>query len=634
MEHATFLHCGVSFNKKPRRGQLKAFSIVAGEPNRKTLTLKLPTGYGKTITAAGVYAILKKRGIVNRVLYITPRTAQHDAIIDDGILNFAAAGLAIAQPVDVSFYAAEALKKHRYAKAEAFAITIQSLAQRAGRELVGDLLAIGDWLVVVDEHHHVGDSKVWGTVIKNLRALPGCKFVLAMSATPDRPDEDGPFGEPDVNVFYREAANEGDIKPLRGYSYVYRLDATNDQGELFSMTTDELAEQAGGDDPDKIEKLIIHGKMRLLPKYISPLLSTPIGRLLIDRVTHGMPLQVLITCMSVSHAKLVYEQVRSMFPQLRFDWVGTGKYGRSDAENKEVLQNFCPKKEKNIFGEIEQPEPKLDGLIHVGIAGEGLDTRLVSEVVFLCPCNHTNTTFQIIGRGSRALKNAVGHAVVCHVSFDSSSDFSGSDKKETVRYIGSALMDAMDLAPPTIEEGDGDGDGDSDGDRDLPEIEDLILLAIALDHIDGGDEERIDHLPVESPPLADTARALEEVSGFDWWDQYLNDAELQEKVRTAYKKLVSAERVQQDERAQVTFWQGNVDSAVGSLAFRIAKKRSDGKGTFEKSLIGDLKKAMNQRKHRECGAVRADVELLKKHYQWCINLQTEIKMRGIPQWLL
>lgn len=634
MQHATVLH-GVSFSKKPRRGQIEAFNIVATEPSRKTLTLKLPTGYGKTITAAGVYAILKLRGAENRVLYVTPRTAQHDAIVDNGIHDFAVAGLAIKQPVDVSFYGIEALKKHRRATAEVFAITIQSLAQPTGRTLVDDLLQIGDWLVVVDEHHHVGDGKAWGRTVKHLRDLPGCKFILAMSATPDRPDEDGPFGEPDVNVLYREAAKEGDVKPLRGHSYVYRLDASGEDGELFSMTTDELAKEAGGYDPDKIEKLILDRKMRLLPKYVSPLVYHPIERLLVERVNHQMPLQVLITCMSVSHAKLVYEQVRSMYPQLRIDWVGTGKYGRSDQENKRVLERFCPPKKLNAFGDVEQATAELDVLIHVGMAGEGLDTRMVSEIIFLCPCNLSNTTLQIIGRGSRALFSG-DDAIVCHVSFDSSGELAESKKKngDVVRYIGSAIMDAMDLAPPVDdEEGDGD-DGDDREPGDLPDIEDIILLSIALDHIDSGDDERIDRMAVDSPPLSDTARALEDV-GIERpsWDDYLRDPELQEKVRTAYKKVVSGHHAEQDERAQITLWQDNVDSAVGKLAFKIARIRSGNK-RFEKSLLGDLKKAMNQHKARDCGYVQPNVELLKRHYQWCINLQTEIKERGIPQWLL
>lgn len=634
MEHATVLF-GVSFSKKPRRGQIEAFALVAEEStSRKALTLKLPTGYGKTITAAGVYAILKARGIVNRILYITPRIGQHDAIVDNGIYDFAVTGLTIKQPVDVSFYGVEALKKHRRATAEVFAITIQSLAQATGRSLVDDLLQIGDWLVVIDEHHHVGDGKAWGRTIKHLRDLPGCKFMLAMSATPDRPDEDGPFGEPEINVLYRVAAKEGDVKPLRGHSYVYRLDASSEGGELFSMTTDELANEAGGFDSDKIEKLMIDRKMRLSPKYVSPLVSVPIERLLVERVNHNqMPLQLLITCMFVSHAKLVYEQVRSMYPQLRIDWVGTGKYGRSDEDNKKVLAKYCPPKKRNAFGEIEQDLPTLDVLIHVGMAGEGLDTRLVSEIVFLCPCNLSNTILQIIGRGSRALFSG-DTAVVCHVNFDSSGELAESKNEdgEVVRYVGSAIMDAMDLAPP-VNDGD-DGDGDDREPGDLPDLEDVILLAIALDHIDSGDDERIDRMAIDSPPLAGTARALEEIGiARPTWDDYLQDAELQERVRTAYKKVMSAEHADQDERAQITFWQGNVDSAIGTLASKIARLRSNGK-RFEKSLIGDLKKVMNQRKARDCGPVRPDVQLFKRHYQWCINLQTEIKERGIPQWLL
>ena len=397
---------GLSLRKNPRRGQIEAFRFVAEEPTRTNLTLKLPTGYGKTLTAAGIYAILKKQGRVNRCLYVTPRIGQREAIVGNGILDFADVGLKITQPVDVAFYDVQAIRRHRRNNDEIYTIVIHSLTAANGRSLVTELMQNGDWMIAIDEHHHVGNAKAWGKTIKHLKDLPGCRFMLAMSATPDRPDEDGAFGVPDYQVSYREAATEGDVKRLHAFSYVYRLDLIDEDNLVHTMTTDDLANLAGGNDPDKIEKMTVDRKMRWSPKYVSPLVSTPIERMLGSRTkSGGLPLQALITCMGVSHAKLVCEQVKSMYPDLRIDWVGTGMYGRSDQENREIIKKFCPPK-KLTSGSGKMEWPTLDILVHVGMAGEGLDTTLVSEIVFLCPCNLTNTNLQTIGRGARRTRSS------------------------------------------------------------------------------------------------------------------------------------------------------------------------------------------------------------------------------------
>src|SRR5690606_2867835 len=100
---------------------------------------------------------------------------------------------------------------------------------------------------------------------------------------------------------------------------------------------------------------------------------------------------------SCSHGKMVCEQAKVLLPEfMEVDWVGTGPQGRSQQENEEVLHRFCPPKDASG----KRPWT-LDVLVNVGIAGEGLDTTDVTEIVFLTPGNLTISNLQTIGRGAR-----------------------------------------------------------------------------------------------------------------------------------------------------------------------------------------------------------------------------------------
>lgn len=80
-----------------------------------------------------------------------------------------------------------------------------------------------------------------------------------------------------------------------------------------------------------------------------------------------------------------------MFPELSVEWVGTGSNGRSDKDNRDILRRFCPPK---VDGKRRKQDIDLDVLVHVGMAGEGLDTVFVSEVIHLNPANRNNSNDQ------------------------------------------------------------------------------------------------------------------------------------------------------------------------------------------------------------------------------------------------
>ena len=121
-------------------------------------------------------------------------------------------------------------------------------------------------------------------------------------------------------------------------------------------------------------------------------------------------LQALIGALCVSHAELVCKQIAEMYPELNVDWVGTGENGRNDPENELIIGKFCPPKDEDG----NRPLPEIDVLVHVGIAGEGLDSIKVSEVVFLNNASISNKRIQEAGRASRFLEGVIGH-----ISFDS-----------------------------------------------------------------------------------------------------------------------------------------------------------------------------------------------------------------------
>ena len=456
---------GVSFRQKPRDGQLAAFEHPVVLTGQK-LNVKLPTGYGKTFTACGIYSIRQHHHLATRLLYVVPSRAQLLQFIMCGPRTLERAGVTGPRNVlDIGFFTDhDLLRRHRSNQSQVFATTIQYLCQ-GGFNVSKDLLDTGQWMLCIDEYHHYGFEKTWGLKIRQLQHA----FLLAMSATPYRPTDDSAFGKPDVVVTYRDGVDQQAIKPLVGHAYDYRIDAVSEDGEITTYTTAELATEAGTDLPDAIERFRIKRKMRWSPKYVSPLITTPIMRMQQQRSQTGQFLQVLVTAMCVSHAELVCSQIKGLFPELRADWVGTGENGRSDEENKRILEAFCPPEPSDPLQ--ARPQPILDVLVHVGIAGEGLDAVHVSEIVLLRPASFNNQTNQIIGRASRYLEDINGQPILANVSFDGSTELAHGLKinNKKIKATGRALIDAMDLAPPNENENDDNDNNNTEFPPELPD---------------------------------------------------------------------------------------------------------------------------------------------------------------------
>ena len=586
----------LSFRKNPRRGQAEVIRRAI-ETKGRQLCAKLPTGYGKTYTAACVYSSLQSQGKVNRLLYLVPTVGQLKQFVQDGKGDLEDA--CVDGPLyvcDIRFSgAAVAIKQHRKGTHQVFAATIQGLSSRAIGSTVKSLMEQGDWMICVDEYHHYGIEKTWGRAVLDLQALPTCRFLLAMSATPNRPGDDSAFGKPDVFVSYRQAVCEKAVKPMQCHAYTYRIDAI-ENGDVISYSMQDLVTEAGSDKPEALEKVFT--RMRWSPKYISPLVDTPIARMIRERCSTGQPLQTLIGATCCSHARMVCDQVKTMFPELRIDWVGTGLNGRSDSENEAILQKFCPEK---VDGKRRPQDVRLDVLVHVGMAGEGLDTIYVSEIVHLNPANKNNSNDQENGRGARYLPD-----VMATVNVETGSDYAEE-------YLGRWIELAFDSEDPTDDEPAKETEECSDEIPELPDEPMILILDVECIDINTGEVERM-------------TRALSQASGLG-----IDSPEVEAKALALYKHMRREESERFNDRSSVEQWDQQVQNALSTVARRVARKMCPGRS--DKQLIGDIRKRINTKKKRSIGGIEKDVQTLRRHWDWLVALDREVKNQEVPSWL-
>jgi type I site-specific restriction endonuclease len=590
------------FKQQPRRGQLDA--ILATKTCGSRLNVKLPTGYGKTYTALSIYSVLQSLGEVNRLLVIFPTDAQLLQFEESAGRSMEKCCIEGPKDVcDIRFFGAAAIAKHQKNNCQVYGITVQSLIGSRGMDNVSTLLGRGRWMVVVDEYHHYGIDLPFGNAVNAL----SYEFLLCMSATPYRPGSDGAFGPPDVNVLYRDAVEELSVKPLRGHSYNYKVDAITGDNEVISFTTEELVAECGSDSPKAIEKMIYNRKLRWSPKYISPLVTNPLSRMIAERVRTGQPLQAIIGAMCVSHAEMVCEQIRSAFPDLRCEWVGTGEDGRSPETNRKILKEFAP---------TDDSRPTVDVLVHVGMAGEGLDTVYVSEVVHLNAASVNNTNNQENGRAARYLPGVVGN-----INFDAGSGYA---KKQ---YVGDAIMDAMDNLPASPDEDDPQNEAAEkavDEFYELPESPIIRIINAECTSIDSGD--------IEVQYMAKQLVGL--VSGFTVGDLENKESNLWHYAIEGVKMMRSQEAEVHNERSVILQWEQMLKDAASATTGTALKLLTQAGSRVDKTLIGDIKKRIYSRKKRDLGSAERNVDSLKMHYNWLQRLNnTMISERVVPQWL-
>jgi superfamily II DNA or RNA helicase len=190
-----------------RAWQRDAVAWWARERPASSLAVVTPGG-GKSLYAAAVAYGALASGLIDGVLVIVPS----DHLRSQMALTFAGVGIEL-EPYFANQAATYARDLH------GAVVTIHQVA--LAPLLFARLVAQRRMLVVIDEVHHAGESRRWGSSIE--AAFAGAAFIVALSGTPFRSDASGisflsydPLGrvEADVVYGYRDALRDGIVRPL------------------------------------------------------------------------------------------------------------------------------------------------------------------------------------------------------------------------------------------------------------------------------------------------------------------------------------------------------------------------------------------------------------------------------------
>ncbi len=580
------------------------------------VSAKLPTGYGKTLAFVASFAYMLQQGKADYLLYLVPRDVQVKQAAEELPRELKAKYDIGTKSIIVRDDPVVAIKMLKAGTAKIFVTTVQSVATSpATIGALTELLQYGRWFLAVDEYHNLplkakGDTP--GRYWEAIKELPRA-FTLAMTATPRFDNGNDPFDPPAPSVRYDKAAKAGFVKPMQLHHYQYRVDAVLPTGEVVSYTTAELA-----DNEEEIENKILSKQMRWSPKYIAPLVTIPVERM-IDLRARGIKTQMIVRAVSCSHAELVCEQLKAILPNMQIDWVGTGPNGRSDSENEAVLKRFCPPKDKNGKRKWD-----LDILVQRGIAAEGLDTVDVSEIVFLCPVSGSIQDMQTMGRAARIIwVNGQPIVVIATISIDSSTEL--AKKKE---YLGFGIMDLFD-ADSVGEDGNDDED-ESDTlappvteyvDNPLPEEPCVSLLNVSLVNIRTDPEFKRIFSEVRKAPQSQS-KTDEELSS-------LIEAAMNKREEETIESL-NASALQAQLREQI-------NNAIQKIVSSILRRQYQTGLRPEKSLPGDLSKRIRQRAVRLYGPIaELEEDDLYSQYYWLVQLSKDVAAdnRSAIKWLL
>lgn len=579
--------------KPLRQGQREVIELFF---ERASVVAQLPTGVGKTRTAAMSYAVLRQRNVANRVLYVVPRGGQAKQAAEEfprdlsAILNIPSKSMVLGDtPIP-------ALKAHRSGEHEIFITTIQALvANGSALKALRDMMATGRWFIIVDEYHHYGSpDKAW---TQKLQSLPNQAF-LAMSATPFRRDESEPFGKPDVTFKYRDARKLGYVKQLELHAYDYRVDAIVNNVDVQTFTTAEIYKMAGSDKPEVIEREMAVRELRWSPRYFSPLLEKPLARMM----SYPFRAQMLVQAISCSHAKMVCEQIKSLVsPGIEVDWVGTGPRGRQDSENEEILNRFCPPKDAAGIRQWT-----LDILVNVGMAGEGLDCTDVCEVVFLNAPSLNNTTLQTIGRLSRIPETITPHPKGI-VSVDEAC--------EMATYAGDNVETCFEEEPEINHRGPND---ESDFDGDYPIPPDVQIKNAELTNI-------------RNHPHYETA--MSEVMSRPY-SEHMIKSDIEEIVEQVLRAGLKKRDPLFNESAEINRLKSRIENACRLKTFKVMGLMKKA-GRLQIIEYQDIIKKIKGRKNRELQSNPEGCTLveLKRHMDWMLRFESDLK-NGLPPWLI
>ena len=260
----------------------------------------------------------------------------------------------------------------------------------------------------------------------------------------------------------------------------------------------------------------------------------------------------------------------------------------------------------------------LDILVHVAMAGEGLDSVYVTEVVHLNPANINNQNNQENGRASRVIPEIYWRGQgeqVAYINVDSTSPYS--------EYTGEKIMACMDdVEPERIQDAPEMRQSEEDTEWEpLPEWPNVYIADMECIHIDEGVVRRQTEIVASLIP--------------EWGASAIQDPghPIHAYAIELCKKSLRDDAEAFNAHSLVTQWHDKVNLAVSSLVNLVVKIN----GTrLEKSIFGDVKKRINKNMCVLFGPIAsADIEGLKVRWAWVRDTKAVIiETKVVPEWLM
>jgi superfamily II DNA or RNA helicase len=581
---------------KPRLGQEKLIQHVSDNPSQQTYNGALPTGYGKTHGAICCYEIVRMQMRCNRLLILVPTDTQREQYVTSFQEGCDLMGIRISECRKLDGEISH-LRAHKENRAEVFVTTVQAIL--ANETYFAELMKTGRWMIFCDEYHKLRAEAAWGGAIRKL----SCDVMLGLTATPVRTDREATvFGHtpPDVVVTFEEAYRERAIRGVVGHIEHYFVDVQEPDGTVRRLTTEELGDERNFESYQKARGL------RLIGKYLAGILSAAHDCLVVKNLKHQDQHQMLVFCMSVAHAKTVSTMLNAVYGPGFADWIGVGPDGRSDAENKDVLDRYV----KN----------KLLCLVQVDKAGEGFDNPRSSVLVFLNLLR--KATVKAHQQGGRGLRR---NYKIRRFTEDVCDMFASPDTEMADLILDFVnLTVALDLVPDDDDADDAGNPRDradpffeippfapvvQDAEFDRSEIISRALLGIAQEAVDEN-RTRLERKGMTVATDDDIRRVMAE------WE--------------AEKLIEAAQAVQKDPETQ----RARVNKAVSTLAGNVIRMVHG--SSFDKTIVGDCIKLINGRWKKVSDLSHSEMfeEEFVKKYEWVQKLNHEIRESGeVPSWL-
>ncbi|MEG0330176.1 MAG: DEAD/DEAH box helicase [Longicatena sp.] len=212
--------------------------------------------------------------------------------------------------------------------------------------------------IIIDEAHHVTSSS-YQKMLKHFKP----KFLLGMTATPERSDGADIFEQFDNNIAIevrlQEALEEGLVAPFHyfGITDISSIDLSN-------VKLEDLSEIS--------KRLKVHERVDFIIKQM-------------NLYGHdGDKLKCLGFCVTKDHAKYMSDE---------FNQRGINSIWLADKDNSNERQKQMKR--------LEDDQDKLKVIFTVGIFNEGIDIPSVNMVLMLRPTNSPIIFIQQLGRGLR-----------------------------------------------------------------------------------------------------------------------------------------------------------------------------------------------------------------------------------------